>query len=139
MTVAYVAILTQTLALLSPLLILGRIRKWFDRAVWIFYSCSAEQKIIYTSWPIKQLLFICHLVAPELILGHYKKTGLINPTLIFGFLSFFDSKVTENLTETCFKNLRCIEPCKQIHRHTDVWSANTQNDWQIGKLRSTKT
>ena len=42
------AVLTQTLALLPPPLILGRIPKCFDTAVRTFLSSSSELKITYT-------------------------------------------------------------------------------------------
>ena len=41
-------LLTQTLALLPPLLIFRRTPKCFDTAVSFFFSSSPEQKTIYT-------------------------------------------------------------------------------------------
>ena len=47
------AVLTQTLALLPPLLIIGRIPKCFDTAVLTFLISSSEPQITYTCCAIQ--------------------------------------------------------------------------------------
>ena len=59
MIVSEEAVLTQTLALLLPPLIFGRIPKCFDTAVLTFLSSSSEPKTTYTCYAIQY--FICYL------------------------------------------------------------------------------
>ena len=53
MIVSEEAVLTQTLPLLPPPLIFGRIPKCFDTAVLTFLSSSSEPKITYTCYAIQ--------------------------------------------------------------------------------------
>ena len=53
MIVSEEAVLTQTLALLFPPLIFGRIPKCFDAAVLTFLSSSSEPKITYTCYAVQ--------------------------------------------------------------------------------------
>ena len=53
MIVSEEAVLTQTLALLFPSLIFGRIPKCFDAAVLTFLSSSSEPKITYTCYAVQ--------------------------------------------------------------------------------------
>ena len=52
MIVSEEAVFTQTLELLPPSLIFGRIPKCFDTVVWTFLSSSSKTKITYACYAI---------------------------------------------------------------------------------------
>ena len=99
MSVAEEAVLTQTLALLQPFLIFGRIPQCFDTAV---CALALNPKLHIDADILDSYFFIYYFAAPRSILGHYQEHSLTHLMLVTAFLSFFDSEVTVNLVITTF-------------------------------------
>ena len=101
MSVAEEAVLTQTLALLPPFLIFGRIPQYFDTAV---CALALNPKLHIDADILDGYYdgFIYYFAAPRSILGHYQEHSLTHLMLVTAFLSFFDSEVTVNLVITTF-------------------------------------
>ena len=96
MIAAEEAILTQTLVLLSPLLIFGRTPKFYDTAVWFFSILPCTEDHIYMltySTVIFCLLFGC----PKTNFGSLWRGQPQSPNFNYYVSMIFDSKVTGNI------------------------------------------
>ena len=96
---------------------------WYSSLIFFWVLALNRRSHIHAD--LFNIFFICYLVPPWPIFGHYQEDSLTHPMLITAFLSFFVSEVTGNFITTRFEKLEmdCTDP---------------QSDWNIGKLMKTK-
>lgn len=107
----------------SPIII-GKITKCFNTAIWTFFSTTSETKITYTCWAIQKSFFICYLTATKPNLFHYQGDGC-QCMLIIALFYFRPA----NYWETC--NYEFIKIWDRLHTdaHKEKLTDTYTNRW----------
>ena len=101
MTAAEETVLTQTLALLPPLLIFGRTPKCFDTAVWFFLVLALNRRS-HIHADLFNSSFLSAIWLSQDQFWVIVKRYFNHPIWTTALLSFFDSKITGNLITMSF-------------------------------------